>query len=149
VAEAEVSAVARGRGQIFEKLEEDFEEEEGDLPDSGPVRKGKGRRLVRDPKTGKVFAEKRRKQGRRRPDWEGEVGRWTEDELADTLGFREEDFLGDYEDEFSERYRDEEEAPSNYVAGPEDDEEESTSAIAVAMAEAEGDGAEDDEATDE
>jgi N utilization substance protein A len=61
----------------------------------------KKRRLVRDPKTGQLIAQTQRKRSRRRPDWEEGQGRWSGEDLTDSMGFTEEDFLGgteDYED---------------------------------------------------
>jgi hypothetical protein len=53
------------------------------------------RRLVRDPVTGELVAEQRRKRSRRRPDWEEDVGRWSEEDLHAMMDFTEADFLGD------------------------------------------------------
>jgi N utilization substance protein A len=69
------------------------EEDELLVAGAGKGRKAKGKQLVRDPKTGRLVAEKTRKKTRQRPDWEEDVGRWSEDEIEDTLGFSEEDFL--------------------------------------------------------
>ncbi|MCE7938888.1 MAG: hypothetical protein DYG90_09970, partial [Chloroflexi bacterium CFX6] len=68
------------------------EDEEGeDAEERG--RKRKGKRLVMDPKTGRLEARHDRKGSRSRPAWEDEVGRWSEEELEDALGFTEYDFL--------------------------------------------------------
>jgi N utilization substance protein A len=75
------------------------EDEEEQLAAPGKGKKGRGRQLVRDPKTGKVVAEAVRKRSRQRPDWEEDVGRWDESEIEDTLGFSEADFLPSEEDE--------------------------------------------------
>ena len=73
-----------------------FEDDEEDLDESlGKGQKRKPRKLVRDPKTGEIVAKVERKNSRRRPEWEEEIGRWSEDELEDALGFTEYDFLGD------------------------------------------------------
>jgi len=77
-------------GTIVADEEEDTEEVGGE-----PGKKGKARRLVRDPKTGKLVAEHQRKRSRRRPVWEEEVGRWSEEELDDALGFTEYDFVSE------------------------------------------------------
>jgi N utilization substance protein A len=75
------------------------DEEDVDALGGAKGKKAKGKKLVLDPTTGKVFAEKDRKKSRQRPDWEEDVGRWSEDEIEDTLGFSEEDFLVPSEDE--------------------------------------------------
>lgn len=75
------------------------DEDDVDALGGAKAKKGKGKKLVLDPTTGKVFAEKDRKKSRQRPDWEEDVGRWSEDEIEDTLGFSEEDFLVPSEDE--------------------------------------------------
>jgi len=73
----------------------DFEDGDDEYEiDSSGRRSRKKRHLVRDPKTGQLVAERRRKQSRRRPRWEDELGRWTgEDEFDDAMGFTEDDFL--------------------------------------------------------
>ncbi|MCB9177452.1 MAG: transcription termination/antitermination protein NusA [Caldilineae bacterium] len=76
-----------------------FEDDEDELDESlGKGQKRKPRKLVRDPKTGEIIAKVERKNSRRRPEWEEEIGRWSEDELEDALGFTEYDFLGDEDD---------------------------------------------------
>jgi N utilization substance protein A len=71
------------------------EDEEGDeeLGAFGAAGRRRKRRLVRDPKTGALIAETRRKGSRQRPEWEEDVGRWTDDDLKDAMGFTEDDFL--------------------------------------------------------
>ena len=79
------------------------EEEQIFGDDAGHPRR-KARRLVRDPKTGELVAEKRRKRSRR--DWRDDIDSWTgeddfdfDDELMD---FTEEDFLAGGEDDEEE-----------------------------------------------
>jgi hypothetical protein len=64
----------------------------------------KARRLVRDPKTGELVAEKRRKHSRR--NWRDEVDPWTgEDDFDfddDLMDFTEEDFLSGGDDDEDE-----------------------------------------------
>lgn len=81
-------------GETVEVEVEDEEAEDGE--DRG--RKRKGKRLVMDPKTGRLEARHDRKGSRSRPAWEDEVGRWSEEELEDALGFTEYDFLPDDEE---------------------------------------------------
>ena len=53
--------------------------------------------LVRDPVTGRLIAQPKRKRSRQRPDWEEDIGRWSgEDDFfgdSDTMGFTEDDFV--------------------------------------------------------
>ena len=70
------------------------EDDEGELPDAaaaGKKKKKKGKRLVRDPRTGQLVAALDRRGSRQRPDWDEEIDE--ELEIEDTLGFTEEDFL--------------------------------------------------------
>jgi transcription termination/antitermination protein NusA len=69
------------------------EDEEMEALQVGKGKKGKAKKLVRDPRTGKMVAEKERKPSRRRGDWDAELDRWADEEIDDTLGFSEEDFL--------------------------------------------------------
>ncbi len=89
--------IARRRAS-YEDDEEEFDEDD----EGGKGGKRKSRRLVRDPKTGKVVTKHQRKRSRRRPEWEDEIGQWNEDELDDALGFTEYDFLGDEEEDEEE-----------------------------------------------
>ena len=82
-----------------------FDEEE-DEDDDEQQQKRRSRRLVRDPKTGKLVAEKRRKRSRRRQDWMAEAEEWDEEVSMESFdlfgdpedfGFEEED-----EDEFEQ-----------------------------------------------
>ncbi len=69
-------------------------EEELLVGDSGKPQR-QTRRLVRDPKTGELVAEVRRKRSRR--DWRDDVDKWTGEEDfdfdEDEMDFKEEDFL--------------------------------------------------------
>jgi hypothetical protein len=60
------------------------------------------KRLIRDPKTGKLIAQPRRKHTRTRPEWEEDIGRWTEDDLEDAMGFTEDDFIAKQSDDDEE-----------------------------------------------
>jgi N utilization substance protein A len=62
-------------------------------------KKGKARQLVRDPKTGQVYAKQQRKTSRTRGDWEEDIEPWNEEEMEDTLGFSEADFITPDEEE--------------------------------------------------
>jgi N utilization substance protein A len=99
--EAEIDWEAIRAEQLAKQrsLVDDEEEDFGD--DAGKGRKRKARKLERDPKTGQVVAKTQRKRSRRRPEWEDEIGRWSEEELEDALGFTEYDFL--VEDEESDQ----------------------------------------------
>jgi N utilization substance protein A len=85
-------------------FEEEVESDEDE--DDEHHHKRPSRRLVRDPKTGKLVAEKRRKRSRRRPDWLDQVGEWTEEEVAmddfDLFGEPEDFGFEDEEDEEEE-----------------------------------------------
>jgi transcription termination/antitermination protein NusA len=65
----------------------------------GAVAKRKKKRLVRDPVTGRLIAEKPRKGSRVRPEWEDDLGRWSESDLEDAMGFTEDDFVRSDEQE--------------------------------------------------
>lgn len=68
------------------------EEDEDDLFDDGTSKRRK-RRLVRDPRTGEVVAQVRRKRSRRREEWMADAEAWDEDfEMSDF------DLFGDPED---------------------------------------------------
>jgi len=73
-----------------------------ELVDSGVGGPRRKRRLVRDPKTGALVAQPRRKSSRVRPEWEEDIGRWTEEDLEDAMGFTEDDFLSRIADEDEE-----------------------------------------------
>jgi len=78
----------------------DDELEDDETGVGGPGKKRKGRRLVRDPKTGRLEAQHERKGSRRRPTWEEEIGRWSDEDLEeDALGFTEYDFVTEDEDD--------------------------------------------------
>jgi N utilization substance protein A len=70
-------------------------EEDEDFEAGGKGKRRKARRLVRDPKTGEVVATHRRKKSRQRPEWKDDVGRWSDDDMADALGITEYDFVDD------------------------------------------------------
>lgn len=78
-------------------LEPIDDDELGEFDGRGKKRKGK--QLVRDPKTGRLEAKHERKGSRSRPVWEEEVGRWSDEEVEDALGFTEYDFLSEEDDE--------------------------------------------------
>ncbi|MFN2250339.1 MAG: transcription termination factor NusA [Anaerolineae bacterium] len=108
-------------------------EDEAELELLRPQQRGhEKRRLVRDPKTGELVARTTRKSSRRRPEWEEEVGRWSEEDFVDAMGFTEADFLGGADDDDSDvydtDYADEHDLEAAHVADDEADEE-----IAVAQ----------------
>jgi N utilization substance protein A len=72
--------------------EPEFEEESEVDSEAGPRRPSK--RLVLDPKTGKLVAEKQRKRSRRRPDWLDQAAEWTPSDVA----MDDFDLFGDPED---------------------------------------------------
>ncbi len=88
-------------------------------PDTAHRRKREHRRLIRDPVTGELVAEQRRKRSRRRPDWEEDLGRWSEDDLFDMMDFTEEDFLGTDAEEAEEDAEDEVPVYSTEAEAPE------------------------------
>ncbi len=115
VAEAPVSAAPAGEAEAAEKAHApsageapawkfaqravpatDEDEEEAALlgVGGGTKRRRKPRRLVRDPVTGELVARQERKQTRRRPEWEEDIGRWSEEKLDEIMDFTELDFVG-------------------------------------------------------
>jgi hypothetical protein len=96
----------KGRKKDWETEGVAPDEEEDEADDEGHPRRP-SRQLVRDPSTGKLVAEKRRKRSRRRPDWLEQAVEWTGDEVAmddfdlfgdpEDFGFEDED--DDEEDE--------------------------------------------------
>lgn len=73
------------------------EDEELDELLSGADRHRRKKVLVRDPATGRLVAQTKRKGSRQRPEWEEDLGRWSgeDDFFDDTMGFTESDFLGE------------------------------------------------------
>lgn len=88
---------ATGRRRAGDLWDEAYvgDEEDDELE---PGRKRKARKLVRNPVTGQLEVQHQRKRTRRRPEWEEDVGRWSEDDLDDALGFTEFDFLSEEDD---------------------------------------------------
>ena len=79
----------------------EIEDEELDNLLGGADRHRKKKVLVRDPVTGRLIAQPKRKRSRQRPDWEEDIGRWSgeDDFFDDTMGFTEDDFIGEGEGE--------------------------------------------------
>ncbi len=79
------------------------EVEDDELDDllGGTDRSRKKKVLIRDPVTGRLIAEPKRKHSRQRPDWEEDIGRWSgeDDFFDDTMGFTENDFIGEGDEE--------------------------------------------------
>lgn len=90
----EDAAGHRRAGEIWDEAYVGDEEDD----ELEPGRKRKARKLVRNPVTGQLEVQHQRKRTRRRPEWEEDVGRWSEEDLDDALGFTEFDFLSEEDD---------------------------------------------------